>query len=96
MELSNKELRRKYEDKLLAVKNAIDEWDPLGLLPWAPSDEYDSESQDVLVRLHDAISIQEIAEIIADVFTRSFGETFAIENCIEPAKGIYSNLGLKE
>ena len=68
----------------------------MDLLPEAPSDEYDSESQDILVRLYDSISIQEIAEIIADVFTISFAETFSTENCLEPAKDIYINLGLKE
>jgi len=48
-------------DKYLAVKKAIDLWNPYGLLPDAPDDEFDSESLIVTGKIKDGDDMMTIA-----------------------------------
>ena len=73
------------EEKLLfcCVKQEIDKWDPYGFFPDAPSDEYDGESRKIARRITADSSIDKLAEIIAEIFSVSFGadEGFTADYC---------------
>ncbi len=71
-----------------AVKIAIDEWNPYSLLPEAPRDEFDSESMEITNLISKIIDVDNIAGIIASVFSSSFGEKFTKSDCMIPAKRI--------
>ena len=76
------------------VKEAIDSFDPYVLLPGvdAPADEYDGESRRIVEKIKPSMSMEEIADIIAKEFTRSFNREFTIENCMSPAVEIHQYL----
>ena len=71
------------------IKMAIDEWDPIGLLIiHSPADEYDSESKGIFNRLSELtfISIEALANIIFEVFVKSFGDDVFISGLDECKK----------
>ena len=73
------------------VKSVIDEWDPFDLFEMGcPEDEYNGESRAISNDTDSHSSINELAEVISEVFSRSFGETFTSEDCLEPAEKIYN------
>lgn len=76
------------------VKLAIDRFDPYLLEPGelAPENEYDGESRRIAEKLHFGISEGQIAEVIAEEFTRSFNTTFTNEDCSSPALEISKHL----
>jgi|SRR5690625_2694934 len=76
------------------VKEAIDSFDPYVLIPGvdAPADEYDGESRRIAEKIKPNMSMEEIAGIIAEEFTRSFNREFTIENCKSPAVEIHQYL----
>lgn len=76
------------------VKSAIDRFDPFLFCPGqdAPADEYDGESRRITEKLYFGMSKEQIEEIIAEEFTRSFGQTFTKEECSSPALEIYKYL----
>ena len=56
-----------------AVKAAIDEIDPEGLLTiGAPSDEYDPETRTILPRLRDCRSVEDVDRVVRDELARWF------------------------
>jgi len=57
-----------------------------------PADEYDIESRDIALKLIKDNSIDEAASICSAVFTHWFGENFPIENFIEIAEEIKSEV----
>ena len=62
-------------DKFLVVKKYIDQMDYYALLAeGSPSDEFDIESRMISEMLQYDHSAQEIANIIASVFNKEFGE----------------------
>ena len=62
-------------ERFHVVKKHIDLMDYYSLLAsGAPSDEFDIESEEISARVRYEHSVQEIAEIIASVFNRFFGE----------------------
>ncbi len=70
------------------VKKEIDKWDPIDLLNHAPSDEYDIESSEILLKFqHD---IEQNGLMIYEVFSKAFGTTFtkSINECVNIAKRI--------
>ena len=88
-----KNIKREAMEKYLAVKKAIDLWNPYGLLPDAPDDEFDSESLMVTGKIKDGDGVMTIAEIISDVFQKQFiEEDFPLNNCIDVATAIHENL----
>ena len=74
------------------VKKFIDEFNPMGLLPHAPDDEYDIESKEITCQINQNSTINEIAESISEVFSKWFDEKFEIKECVETAEKIYQSL----
>lgn len=75
------------------VKRRIDEYDHLGLLSGGcPADEFDMESRLVAARISTGSSVQEIAGILAEVFTAQFGETVTAEAFLCVAQRIKQDL----
>jgi len=71
------------------IKKTIDEWDPIGLLViHTPADEYDSESKGIFDRLSELTftSIEALANIIFEVFVKSFGDDVFISGFDECKK----------
>ena len=77
------------------VKKAIDEFNPYGLLPEAPSNEFDSESRKIAGQINVNSTVEEIAEIIASVFSKAFNENFEIKECMVTAEKIYKSMNNK-
>jgi hypothetical protein len=71
------------------VRQVIHKWNPFGLLPHAPVDEFDSEIEEVTLSLTDATTVEELARRIQDIFSSSFGEPFGYEECLNTAKQIW-------
>lgn len=72
-----------------AIKMAIDEWDPIGLLiTHSPADEYNNESKRIFDRLSEltSTSIEALANIIFEVFIKSFGDDVFITGLDECKK----------
>lgn len=74
------------------VKKFIDEFNPMGLLPHAPENEYDIESKKIASQINQNSTINEIAEIISKVLSKSFDEKFEIKKCLATAEKIYQSL----
>lgn len=77
---------------LQVVKKYIDELNPYMLLPDAPADEFDSESQDMANRIDQDMSVEQIAVVIADVLNRSFDENFSPDRYREVASLIFNKV----
>lgn len=71
------------------VRQVIHEWNPFGLLPHAPIDEFDSEIEKVVISLADATTVEEMARRIQEIFSSSFGEPFGYEECFNTANQIW-------
>ena len=56
------------------IKQAIDKWDPIDLLPFAPPDEYDPETKKIynIIKDLDNIDVNYLGKIIFDIFVNSF------------------------
>lgn len=76
-------------DNYTIVKSAIDRADPDGLLAiGAPSDEYDSESEEIAKKISENDSVENIAETAAKVFSRTFNAAFSPDRFMEAAAEI--------
>lgn len=77
----------------IAVKDAIDKWNPYGLLPDAPNDEFDNESKAVTDKINFESSIDDITRVISSVFSSSFeAKYFQTEDCIATASEVKQNI----
>ena len=74
-------LKDDYNLSFSIIKRAIDEFDPMNLLPHAPSDEYDMESTKILAQISVNSTIEEITKVIMNVFSKSFNENFEENYC---------------
>lgn len=75
------------------VKTTIDNWDPYRLFPHAPENEYDTESAMVAAKITVNSSIDDIANIICDVFSqRFFPKDFQIDRCKKVAENLKTAL----
>ncbi|WP_394916221.1 DUF1871 family protein [uncultured Robinsoniella sp.] len=86
------------EQKILfiAVKNAIDKWNPYDLLPEAPSDEFDSEIKSVAAKISFESSVDDIARVISRVFSSSFEqESFHVNGCLTVAREVKQNIDIQ-
>lgn len=73
----------------VAVKRAIDEWNPYGLLPEAVSNEFDRESKAIASKISQNDTVDDIAKIISTIFSSSFeSKGFSKRECIDVAKEI--------
>lgn len=79
--------------KYLIVKKYIDEVDYLSLLSGgAPSNEFDSESREISDKITYAHTEQDIASVIAEVFSRAFDHKNEAAYFINCARKIYTDL----
>lgn len=77
----------------IKIKEIINEWNPLEIFPLIES-EYDYEISRVLLELkNQSMLVEELGEIIYNVFKDSFSTQFdkGIDECIELAKKIMIN-----
>ena len=80
-------------EKYLIVKKHIDAMDYYSLLSvGAPNDEFDTESHAISDKITYPQSAQDIAQIIAEVFNRSFSRGDATSKFVDCAKKIYADL----
>ena len=73
------------------INAIVDEWDPIGLFPFAPKDEYLDESQEIYNAYKSGMDAKELAYIIHQVFLKSFGTntfTKSIGDCKKIANEI--------
>ena len=75
------------------VAHIINEWDPIGLFPMAPKDEYCKEIAEIYgyIELHDVIDVFDLATEINRVFLLAFGNDVFVCNekeCVEVSKKI--------
>lgn len=70
------------------IKKVINEWDPIGLMEFAPQDEYDDEC--LLIFQEFSKNQESLGKVIYDTFNKSFGEAFQdnLTNCIKIAEEI--------
>lgn len=83
---SSKTTREPYE-----ITEIINEWDPIGLFPAAPDDEYHSEIEQIQLALEMSDDSKQIAEEIWSVFAKSFG-TDVFQKTKEECKQIAERL----
>jgi len=62
------------EVDIINVKMIINEWDPIDLLAYAPSDEYHSEINAIEQLLKISADSESLAVGIYDIFHKAFGE----------------------
>ncbi len=72
------------------VRQVIHKWNPYGLLPHAPDDEFDSEITKAIEALQQASTLEEFAGSIQKIFSESFGESFKYEECLAVATQIWN------
>ncbi len=68
------------------VTKIVNEWDPMGLLPFAPKDEYEYEIMQIkeLLKTHTHLTSKELAYKIYDIFVSSFEDIdckLSVEEC---------------
>ncbi|GAA0741769.1 DUF1871 family protein [Clostridium oceanicum] len=76
---------------MIKVQKIINDWDPIGLMKHAPDDEYESEIIQIIHKLLDTDTVEELAKIIRDIFVQAFGEDMfckTIEECMVVARNI--------
>ena len=75
---------------LQVIKEVITKWDPIGLMEFAPYDEYYGECLIILNEL--TLKQETLGRIIYRVFKNNFGEVFQadLKKCIEIATEIES------
>lgn len=72
------------------VREVINSWNPYGLLPHAPDDEFESEIEKVTDSLKEAKTVEDLAGSIQLIFERSFGDPFKYESCLKVAAQIWN------
>ncbi|MBK9764541.1 MAG: hypothetical protein IPO87_14615 [Flavobacteriales bacterium] len=67
-------IRATYKRRLMHLRELVNDHDPIGLIAGgAPLDEYDMESSSMLPRISPGQSVDEIHDLVYDVFTKYFG-----------------------
>ncbi|MEO3948075.1 DUF1871 family protein [Gorillibacterium sp. CAU 1737] len=74
---------------MIHVRQVIHEWNPFGLLPDAPDNEFDSEIEKVTRSLQEVSTVEDFATCIQKIFSSSFGEPFEYKRCLAVAKCIW-------
>ncbi|MBO4368017.1 MAG: DUF1871 family protein, partial [Clostridia bacterium] len=81
--------------KKVTIKDIINEWDPIGLLPYCPEDEYRLEISDIEFFLKRTKPENELGEYIYSVFVKAFGNDIflrPVSECCEIAKKILKTI----
>jgi hypothetical protein len=79
------------------IEKALIEWDPIGLFPFAPKDEYRDESVSIYKAIGKSSDVVKVANAVHSVFLSSFGKnTFplSVDECMGVAKSIAKNASL--
>lgn len=75
------------------IKAEIDKWNPYSLLPDAPHDEFDGESEELSRYIRFDSTVEQIAKSVSKVFSRAFeAPGFMPEDCIGVASEIKKGL----
>lgn len=78
------------------IKAIINHWDPIGLFPYAPEDEYDCEIKEIICFFNEFDRVGDISEYdlgrkIKKIFSDSFGNDVfcgSDEDCLKVAREI--------
>lgn len=76
------------------VKKVINEWDPIGLFPFAPQDEYSNEIEEILEICSKSRAAEVVGEGILNVFIDAFGIEifkFSLTECVKIANMIFDS-----
>lgn len=78
---------------LSKVTKAVNEFDPLDLLPYAPPDEYDAEIKEIISFLENNkdCNLDTLSNKIFDIFKKTLGDDIfdkSIEDCYQVAHKI--------
>ena len=94
--VGNLRSQRDFQERFQIVKEAIDQWDYIGVGEDSP-DEYDIESDKIAAIINKDNSVDEIAEAISHVFSLMFtsDKYNTPEKCICPAKLIREEFDMK-
>lgn len=80
------------KNKMNKIMEIINEWDPIGLFPLAPEDEYYFEINDIenVISENPKISEEELAQNIDEIFLRWFNDIYEsdLESCRKVAEKI--------
>ena len=66
------------------INTFVDKWDPLGLFPFAPKDEYRDESIQIYIACLNTQTAFDLAQAIHKIFSDSFGGdvfTKTVDDC---------------
>jgi len=81
----NKTLKEEYKEAFLQVRQVINSIDPMGLIDWCGPKEYDAEVSEILTKLSECGTEEEIKSMVIQVITQWFDEPGNLE--------YYSNVG---
>lgn len=86
-------LQLQFQPIYSAISSAINQWDPIGLFPMAPEDEYRNEIIKIFTYLdqNPNVTEEELAQKINEIFQISFGTDVYFEDirgCMNVAKQI--------
>lgn len=87
-------MKHEYQEILVIVMQALNEWDPYELIEaGAPENEFTEEATRIAANIKNTKTPTELAHVISDVFSRSFGsDVFSVEECLPVASRMLSNL----
>lgn len=93
--LYGKRMKRRFKYKFIAVKKAIDDWNPYGLVCEESPNELDQESYMVAVKITENATIEQITQVISAVFSSQFERKgFNVNDCKKVALEVRKNLNL--
>ena len=81
----NKALKEEYKEAFLQVRQVVNSIDPMGLIDWCGPEEYDAEVAEILTKLRECITEEEIKAMVIQVFTKWFDDPRNLD--------FYSNVG---
>lgn len=81
----SKALNEEYKEAFLQVRQVINSIDPMGLIDWCGPEEYDAEVSEVLTKLRECVTEEEIKAMVIQVITKWFDDPGNLE--------FYSNVG---
>jgi len=94
--IHNKEMKEKYKQVFSLVKEAIDEWDPYGLIEGgAPDGEFNNEVEQIVPFVIKSNNADELAKNTKRIFDTMFEPVFKIEDCKKVAKKIIKRVRRK-
>jgi hypothetical protein len=96
-ETDQKTLKHAHQEIVHIVLHALNEWDPYELIDaGAPENEFTEEATRIAAKIKKTETPTELAHVISDVFSRSFGsDVFSIEECLPVASRILLDLEVR-